>query len=387
VIAAALDSVDLAVHFDAAFPLLASAASTRDPGVWAVLRHGLRADRRTAAFLQGPKLPDAWAQAGLARRSPSREGSGTPPGSPMLIEWPPVLDFMFAPYGPELCARLREEADHLGNTGAAPEAAVGASLVFLFSTSVCLEGLPPLRRWAEGGGGLAADALAALGHLAHPEDKPRLLAAARNPEAGTRRAAAHALYELGDPATAAALHKLLADPDEQVRLEATAATFQLIDQAGARALIARAAKLPAQGKESDQYGKLLAAFATAAYADEGELRRGDLGAWRAAVGRYWSLRDSLYLPRQGDRRLPRPQLEEALATWERDGRIAGGPFAWVEPRHFLATARPTDIPRLLAVRASLFARASEAIVEDVRLWDRLITVLHRRRVGAPKPNQ
>jgi hypothetical protein len=354
-VAAALDGADLAAHFDVIFPLLTSAAHTRDARAWPLLRQGLRADPRTTAFIADSSL---------------------------RVAWPMVLDFMFAPYGPDLCRALGGEAER----ASAP--AVARSLTFLLARNLCLEGLPFLRRSAEGGGPLAVEALRALGRLAHPDDEQRLVRAAASPDPEIRRSAAYALYELDDPATAPTLRRLLADPREEVRIAAMAGVFHLLDPAGAAALIAHAAKLGGRGgdergsKEADQYDKLLEAFAEASYSDAGELRRGDRGAWREAVGRYRSMRDTLFVPRPGDRRLSRPELERAFEEWEREGRLAGSAFAWVEPRHLLAVARPADIPRMLSVRGALCAHPSEAALAEVEAWDRLLAVLNHRRVGA-----
>jgi hypothetical protein len=357
-VAAALEGAELAAHFDVVFPLLTSAAHARDPRVWPLLRQGLRADARTTAFIA--------------------EGS-------LRIAWPMVLDFMFAPYGPALCPALAAESEQ------ASTPAIARSLTFLLARNLCLEGLPFLRRSAEGGGALALEALRALGRLAHPEDQQRLVRAAASPDPEVRRSAAYALYELDDPATAPTLRRLLADPREEVRIAAMAGVFHLLDPAGATALIAHGAKLGKRAgdergsKEADQYDKLLEAFAEASYSDADELRKGDRSAWREAVGRYRSMRDTLFVPRPGDRKLTRQELERAFEEWEREGRLAGSAFAWIEPRHLLAAATPADIPRMLSVRGALCRQPSEAAMAEVEAWDRLLAVLNHRRVaGAAK---
>jgi len=339
------------VHFDAVFPLLASAAHTQDPRVWPILRQGLRADQHTTAFV---------------------------PGTSLRLAWPTVLDFMFAPFGPGLCAQLATEAERVGADAPPAQA---RSLTFLFGRNLCLEGLPLLRRWADAGEALGAEAVRALGRLGHPEDEARLQRAAASHDPELRRSAAYALYDLGDEAAAPTLRRLLHDQQEPVRMAAMAGLFHLIDPAGAAALVDHAAKLgPAAGKEREHYDKLLDAFAEASFSDPADLRKGDRTAWRAAIGRYHMMKETLYLPRTGDRRLSHQELERAFDEWEREGRLGGGTFAWVEPRHLLGAATPADLPRMLAVRGALCGHPSEEALAELDVWDRMLSLVHRRRL-------
>ena len=79
-IAAALDGVDLGVHFAVVFRTFSAAAITRDERVLPLLRHALATDEKTGTFF----FPEHFLEIG----------------------WPTTLDFMLAPFGPSLCDHL-----------------------------------------------------------------------------------------------------------------------------------------------------------------------------------------------------------------------------------------------------------------------------------------
>ncbi len=81
--------------------------------------------------------------------------------------------------------------------------------------------------------------LDALGRIADPSALPRILPYLKNADAGVRAAAARASGKLGDLAAVDAVVEALADPDENVRLDAAGALEDLLPSGKSAAITAR----------------------------------------------------------------------------------------------------------------------------------------------------
>jgi hypothetical protein len=170
VIARALAGVDLGLHMDVGFGLFAQAAATRDQRAWPVVKHALRLDETSGHTV-------------FSRHA-------------MNVDWPLILEFIFSPYGPGVCAAA---ADSAGDA----DPRVQRSVLSVLVSHRCLEALPLARRLAASHDPiLAPGAIIALGKLAHPDDRALLVELARHPAPFIRQPAAYALYEYGDPGTA-----------------------------------------------------------------------------------------------------------------------------------------------------------------------------------------
>ena len=239
-------------------------------------------------------------------------------------------------------------------------------------------------------GDVAKQVVVVLSHLGAPDDRDWFVSMATNDDAKTRKLAAYSLYEYGDPATTPTLRRLLGDAAVDVRLEAIAGIFHLIDEEGGRALIARRLDAAVSREERDKIDAMLALFAKDAAVEPAPLAAGAPGAWASAIRSYWKKRDGLFSPRPGDRTLDRPELLRALEHWEREWRLsfeAEDWTAWIEQRQVLSAAVPDDLPRLVAVRSAILHRHSDEALEEVQMVDRMIAVLRRRAAGAAKPNE
>jgi HEAT repeat protein len=354
-IARALDGVDLGFHMDVGFNLFTQAAATRDRRAWPVLKHALRLDEKS--------------------------GYTTFPRHAMEVHWPLILEFIFSPYGPEVCAAAAESAGD-------PDPRVLRSVLSVLVSHRCLEALPLARKLAASTEiPVARGGIISLGKLAHRDDRALLVQLTKHANADVRQAAAYALYEYGDPQTAPVLRPLLADADTDVRQEAIAGVCHLIDREGAQAVLALRQRAAADSPERTAIDKLFGALASETGADLERLKSGERATWAQAIDKYWAQRDALFELRPGDHKLSRADLMRALAGWEKAGRITGGEFEWVEERHVLSVALPSDLPALLSVRGRILMRHSDEALEELEHWDRVISVLHRRRMGAPKPNE
>ncbi|MHC4078743.1 MAG: hypothetical protein ACYST0_09945, partial [Planctomycetota bacterium] len=187
--------------------------------------------------------------------------------------------------------------------------------------------------------------------------------------------------------TGPALRALLGDPDPKVRIEAIVAVAHVIDSRGGIALASRL-DVSKDGREKTTIQRMIDSLAGDAGADKKKLASSDVTEWKKATEAYWKKRDSYFDLREGDQKMTRDRFMEVLAAWEKDHSITDREdLEWVKKRHLLAVARPSDIPRLLEVRASLLWRQSDEVLYELRQLNRVIGVLHRRKVGAKKPNE
>jgi len=349
------EGVDLSVNFGLAFQTIARVAATRDPSATPLLRVALATSPET--------------------------GETAFPQHAMRVAWPLTLEFMLGPYGPGLCGLV---ADAVAR---APTPAVERSAAFVFERNRCLEGLPLARRLAAYDEAESkAAGLRLLGALGAPEDRERIERASGDARADVRHACAYGLYELGDPAGAPTLRSLLADPDERVRGEALLGVFHLLDEEGARAVLARrrAAAAPA---EREAVAKRLDELARESGVSAELLGSGEEAAWKEAIAAYWRKRDHFFDLRPDDRRLGAAELREALARWDRQRTIHDAESGWIEHRHVLSVATAEDVPALRSLRGRILERHSDEALHELRIIDRLIQVLQRRKMGARKPNE
>jgi hypothetical protein len=347
--------VEPSVNFRLAFETLGRMAATRDPRVLPVLR---------GALAIGPDTGEVFF-----------------PQHVLRVVWPQTIDFVFAPYGPGLCAFAADEAP--GSTSPA----VLRSAAYLFAVNRCVDALPIVRRLATSDDPVVVmSALRALGFLGGPEDRALIERFAADPRADVRHASAFALYELGDPASTPVLRRLLDDPEERVRKEAIAGLFHLIDADGARAILARH-RASADPAEREAIERFVQDLAEEVDAPSAPLMSGDPGAWANAIAAYWRKRDHFFDLGPEDRALTRRELVDALARWNAAGTIEEEETRWVEHRHVLSVATADDIPALLSIRGRVLERHSDEALEEVKIIDRLTQVLHRRRMGAKKPNE
>jgi hypothetical protein len=255
----------------------------------------------------------------------------------------------------------------------------------------CPDTTPTIRKWAhEATGEVRKQAIVALSRLGAPEDREWLATLTTSPDAKTRHLGAYALYEHGDPGSAPALRRLLTDPDADVRVEAIAGTFHLIDAEGAKALLARRRAPNATKAEVEKIDEMLGTIAGDSGEDVAALKAGAPRAWTAALTKYWKQRDAYFALKPGDRALNPGELQRVLDHWEKQGRFATEESdwtAWIDMRHVLSAATPADLPRLVAVRGSMLHRHSDEGLEEVGIVDRAIQVLRRRQAGAVKPNE
>jgi HEAT repeat protein len=358
-IAVALEGVDLGARFQVAFSMLAAAARTRDPRVVPILRYALVTDEKTGT-------------ANFAEHF-------------LTVAWPDTLAFMVAPFGPSLCEQMPLPALPPSDERAA------LSLLYLADTMACASAQPAIRRWAhEAKGRVGEQAALALSHLGAPEDRDWFISLAASPDGKTRWRSAYLLYEHGDPASAPTLRRLLTDADQQVRLEAVAGVFHLIDAEGGRALMDSCRAAAPSSPEREKIDGMLAEFARETGVERASLEGGARAAWEPAVQAYWKKRDTLFALRPGDRKLDRPELLRALAHWGEAGSLSPEEHdwtSWIESRHVLSIAEPGDVPRLVSVRSAILRRQNDEIAEELKVVDRMIGVLRRRAAGAAKANE
>jgi HEAT repeat protein len=347
--------VDLAVNFRLAFETLSRMAATRDARVLPTLRAALAVEPGAATVFFAEHV--------------------------LRVTWPQTIDFIFAPYGPGLCAFAGGEA-----SGSQSHAVV-RSAAHLLAVNRCVEGPVILRSLTTSAEPeVATAALRALGVLGVPEDRALIERFASDPRSDVRHSAAFALYELGDPASTPTLRRLLADSEPRVRGEAIAGLFHLVDEDGAAALLAHH-RGPAGPAERATIARFVQELAEELEVPAAPLMSADPGAWKNAIAEYWRRRDHFFDLRPGDRALTRRELDAALARWNAAGRIEDEETSWVEHRHVLSVATPADILALLSIRGRVLERHSDEALAEVAILDRLTNVLHRRRVGAKKPNE
>lgn len=297
------------------------------------------------------------------------------------VPWPVSLDFVWGPYG-------TAANDYLMKQLLSENVDVRRSALHLLTTYRHMPVLEVCREWAADEDHASRDAaLLAIGTFADPQDRELLVAATRDDDAGIRFAAVYALYEYGDPATAPALRALLGDADPRVRGEAVAAVAHVIDPAGGLALAQRLA-VSSDDDEKAKIRHMLGSLAADTDVDQDRLEAADEAAWQQAITAYWKMRDTYFDLRDDDRKLSREQFLAAIAAWsEEHSMTANEEFGWIERRHLLSAAAPDDIPRLLDLRSRLLWRQSDEVLYEVGDIDRVIEILHRRRIGAPKPNE
>ncbi|MHC4512283.1 MAG: HEAT repeat domain-containing protein [Planctomycetota bacterium] len=354
-IARAVEDVNPSVSIRLSFRLASQCARSQDPRVLPVMCLMLRTNK---------KSPEMFF-----------------PAHSLRVPWPMSLDFTWGPYGPGACGFLTKQL-------ASRNKDVQLSALRLLTTYRHMPALRVCRKWAKGKDkDLRLAALRAIGTFAHPHDRDLLVTATRDKDPEIRFAAAYGLYEYGDPATAPALRALLGDPDPQVRMEAIVAVAHVIDFRGGIALASRL-DVSKDGREKTTIQRMIDSLAKDAGADKKKLASSDVAEWKKATEAYWQKRDSYFDLREGDQKMTRKQFLEALAAWEKDHSITDREeLEWIKRRHLLAVARPGDISRLLEVRASLLWRQSDEVLYEVRQLNRVIGVLHRRKVGARKPNE
>jgi hypothetical protein len=228
-------------------------------------------------------------------------------------------------------------------------------------------------------------ALRSLGTFAYPKDRAAIEGLRTHARGPVRYNVAWGLYEMGDPASAPVAQAFLDDADDHVRMEAIFLCAHLLDAQTGPALLARLPKTtPA---EADAIKRSINAIAAESVTDNAKLMRGDAGEWARAVAGAWKTRDGKYALQADDAPLTRETFVAAMKVWVDDRSVRGRKeLAFVEQRHALAVAEPSDITALLEVRAALLLRQSDEALHEVRIIDELVSVLHRRRSGAPKPH-
>jgi HEAT repeat protein len=358
-VARAIAPVDPAKTFRSLFWIASSAAATRDPRVIPILAKMLDTD--------------------------AESGSAFFAAHVLTVPWPWTLDFMIAPFGPQLCSFLPIQATLPANRK------VLRSTIHLLDRSWCQGGAEWLRRVVhETDGDARGEALVALARRGAPEDTPLLVAESEHADAARRWTATFALYEHGSPRNGATLRRLLRDTDEEVRAEAIAALFHTIDLDGAKALIERSRAKDFGAAERAKFDRLIKSFAVEARSTEARLREGNTAEWKAAISRYSENRRRFFELGALEKCPSQDELAKAIAHWDELGRLGVAENDWtyrIESQHVLCAARPEDVAGLVRVRGSILRRQSDEAMNEVHIVDRILEVLGRRDAGAERPNE
>lgn len=320
----------------------------------------------------------------------------------MNLGWPNTVELPWSVFGPAGLAPLREV---LANS---PDNVARRSAAYLLALFADVKALPVLRetvRAPQQDARVRATAAHALGRLGHPDDFTLLTQMLEGPDPLVGFGAADALYEYGDlravPLLAARLRKISpADETPAVVLlrgELLAGLSHLTTEAGWQVLALHRPQSDIERQFLAQHSVRLKEASGVTWEEYLRLPAPKQAAVRA---QFIAARDGGDRLRAGDRTLSRADFKAACADWISRNRITGGPFAWVEDRHIIASVDPADLDLLREVRGAVSARVSDEMIPELETLDRLIPLIARKAyratigvcepvaapVGPPKPH-
>ena len=291
----------------------------------------------------------------------------------MELAWPQTQEFVWNIFGSGGLPRLEEVLKR------SQDSAELETAVWLLTQAQQITALPTIRKFARHQDrDVKAMAFECLGIFGHPQDYELLTTGLNARNAEDIRMQALALSRYDDLRAVPLMAALFDSPNVQIR-EAVLHTLLRLPCPESLAAIRQheAVATDAAEKKACQtcVERMLSLLDTTwdSYRAKSAVEQQKLFA--AACKK----QEQRYVLAPTDRRLTRAEFLRAAAEWQKNHRITGGHYAWVEDRHVLAVATADDIPLLLDVRAYVCQRVSDECLDEVRILDRVIQRLGRSR--------
>ena len=291
----------------------------------------------------------------------------------MELKWPETVLWLWSAFGPKgLPALKRTLAD--SRDPIEREMAL-CCIADLLDPSA----LPDIRTIARSDAAPVRNrAIRALGWFGHPADYEFLLDGLKSEDPALLHAYEYALFEYGDLRAVSAIIPLLAHRDEKVWHEALAVLAHLLSPEAIAAIQQQARDAKDEERRTELARALDQLLEDVLKTERSAWDRKSVPEQRAAIQAVRAAQRAAFAaPRSGDKTLSRDDLKSAIAEYRKDCSLTRGAYEWVEPRHIIAIAVPSDIADLQEVRAMLFFRLSDECLYEVRELDRLIRWLVR----------
>jgi hypothetical protein len=322
-----------------------------------------------AACSQDPKVAPM-----LIQSARDRKGSVFISQHFMTVAWPLNQQFIWGAYGPKgipALERLLEEGKDETSL---------ATAILLLCRDQDLKSLAKIRGIAKTGSGLArTEAIKALGHFGHPDDFGFLIDGLEHANSAHHEAFVYAAYEFGDLRAVPLLIPKLGTTEESLGMEVVGALRELLTLESLEALQAYGStgSVPRRKEACTAIVKKVLEFARV---ESYEIFHSlPVEKKLDAITAFHDDAHSKYRLKPDDKPLSHDGLLEAAAEWKKNHRITGGTFEWVEDRHLLGAAGPSDIPLLLEVVASCSMRLSDECLYEISTLQKLAQIIGRTR--------
>ena len=331
---------DLSVNYNYVFSTAMQAAVTRDPKVLPILKAVL-ADRK---------------------------GTFPVPQHAMRLRWPETIEFIWGVYGYDGLAELHKVL----KTSQDPAELVSA--MTLLTGSYYLPALEDIRKLTQSKDQAVRDcAYEQLGRYSHPDDRKRLVEAAKN----GNRAAFEGLVVASDPAAMDVIDKYLDSKDEKTQDLVLHACYAVPCRKGLDLVLAWSADPKKSGHDARKLEFV---------------RDGIFGAIQSSAEAYQKLddagKDKLFAKLPARRvlsydpvakKISHDQFVEAVKYWQSKKRIEHEKYKDVTEEQAFAVATPDDIKMLVDLKARIHERLSDESLYEIRDINKLIWNILQRK--------
>jgi hypothetical protein len=285
----------------------------------------------------------------------------------MQVAWPLSHEFIWGVYGPAGLPALAEAVEK------SEDEVELASAMALLAKAQYLPALPRIRQLAGSTRPhVRRHAIKTLGIYGHPSDYDLLISGLKSTDPADLFYTAFALYEFEDERAVPHLIPLLANTDDNLRVEAALALLHLLTPESLAAVKVFVSKL--------SHPQMKAFLARSLASREEKLPKDYTQKSRDEQARILdSIRNANLIIPAGEKPITNAQLLDMLTLWKKNGRIYNGGADWPGHAKAIAAAKPENIESLLAAKAAFYRRLSDEALYETKDLDTVVKYVGRSR--------